>query len=91
MRSARSIADFVDVIEWRASGNQCPHDFSVTEMRGRDQRRAVIDAGDRFRIAPPSSATFLLPNGQALGNNNNIIRYGEPTSRYPDGYFRSLF
>ncbi|MEQ1708296.1 MAG: hypothetical protein ABL864_08185 [Terricaulis sp.] len=30
----------------------------------------------------------LLPAGQALGNNANIIRYGEPSARYPDGYFR---
>jgi RHS repeat-associated protein len=30
----------------------------------------------------------LLPEGQALGNNANIVRYGDPTSLYPNGYFR---
>ena len=47
----RGPLQIVDVIERRVSGNQRPHDFGVTEMRGRNQRRAVINAGDRFRIA----------------------------------------
>jgi len=30
----------------------------------------------------------LLPEGQSLGNNANIIRYGEPSAANPNGYFR---
>jgi len=29
-----------------------------------------------------------LPQGQNLGNNNNIVRYGEPNATNPLGYFR---
>lgn len=30
----------------------------------------------------------LLPEGQTLGNNASIIRWGEPTAQNPSGYFR---
>jgi hypothetical protein len=30
----------------------------------------------------------LLPEGQSLGNNANIIRWGEPNALHPQGYFR---
>ena len=30
----------------------------------------------------------LLPEGQTLGDNANIIRYGESNAQNPDGYFR---
>jgi hypothetical protein len=30
----------------------------------------------------------LLPEGQILGDNRNIIRYGEPNLNNPQGYFR---
>jgi hypothetical protein len=29
-----------------------------------------------------------MPQGQALGNNSNVIRYGEPNAANPNGYFR---
>jgi hypothetical protein len=30
----------------------------------------------------------LLPEGQSLGNNSDIVRWGEPNAQSPDGYFR---
>jgi hypothetical protein len=30
----------------------------------------------------------LLPEGQTLGDNSSIIRYGESSARSPDGYLR---
>jgi hypothetical protein len=48
-------------------------------------------------VAPPGyqavdaqngNGLVLLPQGQALGNNSNIIRYGEPNAANPNGYFR---
>ena len=53
-------------------------------------------AGEETSILSAFSYTFdgngrglvLLPEGQAISNNANIIRYGDPTSLYPNGYFR---
>ena len=39
-------------------------------------------------IAQNGRGLVLLPEGQAISNNANIIRYGDPTSLYPNGYFR---
>jgi RHS repeat-associated protein len=38
--------------------------------------------------AQNGNGLVLLPEGQALGDNANIIRYGDPTDLYPNGYFR---
>ena len=56
----RGPLQIVDVIERRVSGDQCPHDFGVTEMRGRDQRRAVINAGDSLRVAAAFKRGFSI-------------------------------
>ena len=44
-------AEIVDVIERRARRDQHAHHLGVAEMRGGDQRRALIGAGDVLRIA----------------------------------------
>jgi hypothetical protein len=45
-------------------------------------------AGYRAVTAQNGKGLVLLPEGQALGNNSNIIRYGEPNAANPGGYFR---
>jgi len=53
--------------------------------------------GGQIMQAPPGYSAVpaqngkglvLLPEGQPLGDNSNIIRYGEPNAQYPLGYFR---
>ena len=38
--------------------------------------------------AENGNGLVLLPEGEALDNNANIVRYGSPTKLYPSGYFR---
>ena len=38
--------------------------------------------------AQNGNGLVLLPEGQTLGNNSSIIRWGEPSASNPDGYFR---
>ena len=45
-------------------------------------------AGYRAVAAENGKGLALLPEGQPLGNNANIIRYGEPNAANPSGYFR---
>ena len=44
----RGPAEVVDVVERRAGRDQLAHDAVVAEMRGRDQRGAVVAAGDEL-------------------------------------------
>ena len=43
-------AEIVDVVERRAGRDQDAHHLGVAEMRGRDQRRALVRAGDRLGV-----------------------------------------
>ncbi len=45
-------------------------------------------AGYQAVAAQNGKGLVLLPEGQPLGNNANIIRYGEPNAANPSGYFR---
>ena len=66
----------VDVIERRVSGNQCPHDFGVTEMRGRDQCRAVITAGDSLRVAAAFERELDPPPGRFFDRPGRVQAAG---------------
>jgi hypothetical protein len=44
----RRPAEIVDMVERRAAADQLPDDVVMPEMRGRDERGAVIDAGDEL-------------------------------------------
>ena len=50
----------------------------------------LIEAPPGYEPVPAQNGQGLVlkPEGQSLGNNSNIIRWGEPNARYPDGYFR---
>jgi hypothetical protein len=48
----------------------------------------VAPRGYQAVEAENGKGLVLLPEGQALGNNSNIIRYGEPNALHPNGYFR---
>lgn len=45
-------------------------------------------AGYEAATAQNGKGLVLQPNGQILGDNSNIIRYGEPNVQNPNGYFR---
>ncbi len=45
-------------------------------------------AGYEAVTAENGSGLVLKPSGQVLGENSNIIRYGEPNTQNPNGYFR---
>ncbi len=40
------------------------------------------------QVAQNGKGLVLLPNGQSLGDNSSIIRYGDPNAQYPNGYIR---
>jgi RHS repeat-associated protein len=50
----------------------------------------VIQAPQGYRSSPSENGRglVLLPEGQPLGDNRNIIRWGAPNAEYPQGYFR---
>jgi hypothetical protein len=50
----------------------------------------VIEAPPGYQAvtAVNGRGLVLLPEGQALGNNANAIRYGEPNALNPNGYIR---
>jgi hypothetical protein len=50
----------------------------------------VIQAPQGYRSSPAENGKgiVLLPQGQPLTDNRNIIRWGEPNAQHPQGYFR---
>ena len=47
-----------------------------------------VPPGYYSTTAENGKGLVLLPDGQPLGNNANIIRWGESSNKYPNGYFR---
>jgi RHS repeat-associated protein len=45
-------------------------------------------AGYQAVTAQNGKGLVLMPKGQILGNNSNIIRYGDPNATNPNGYVR---
>ena len=56
----RRPAEIVDMVERRAGADQLPDDAVMPEMRRRDERRAVIDAGDELALAPPAISASTI-------------------------------
>jgi len=48
----------------------------------------VAPPGYQAVTAQNGKGLILLPQGQQLGNNSNIIRWSEPSTRYPNGNYR---
>jgi RHS repeat-associated protein len=50
----------------------------------------LVKAPPGYQAIPAENGKglVLLPKGQPLGNNCDVIRYGEPNAQFPKGYFR---
>jgi hypothetical protein len=55
----------VDVVERRAGGDQLAHDAVVAEVRGGDQRGAVVAAGRACALAPRRAARRSVSSSSA--------------------------
>jgi RHS repeat-associated protein len=64
-------------------------DFGSADFYGTPQGQ-LIEAPPGYQPVPAENGRGLVlqPEGQAIGDNSNIIRWGEPNAQNPDGYFR---